>query len=118
MKTIVAIPVLALLLLAGSASGSSGSGLRGTALISPSSPVCQPGSSCTRPAAHAPLRFWRNGQVVAQTRTDAKGRFRIALRPMTYRVTSMKGSVLKPTRVTVSTNGYRSVTIKIDTGIR
>lgn len=118
MKRIVAIPLLAVLLLIGPASGSSGSGLRGTALIDPATPVCKPGTSCTRPAAHVPLRFWRNGQVVAHTRTDGKGLFRIALQPRTYRVTSLKGSVLKPVRVTVAPGSYRRVTIKIDIGIR
>jgi hypothetical protein len=117
MKSIVSILVLGLFLLVGAASGSSGSGLRGTALLYPASPVCNPGS-CTRPAANVVLRFWRSGRLVAHTRTDGKGGFRIALRPRTYRVTAMQGAVLKPARVTVVTNSYRRVTIRIDIGIR
>lgn len=114
------LTLAALVVLVGVGAGSTGSrsGLRGTVLLEPGSPTCKPGTSCGRPAAHALLRFWRNGQLVAQTRTDSQGRFRIALRPRTYRVTSMKGATLNPTRVTVATNGFRRVTIRIDTGIR
>ena len=102
---------------AGSAGAASRSGLRGVVVLYPSSPVCKVGTPCTRPAAHALLRFWRNGRVVAQTRSDARGRYRVALRPRTYRVTSGDGLV-KPVRVTVATDSYRRVTFKIDTGVR
>lgn len=119
MKGIAAAALLlALLVLLGAGSSSSGSGLRGTVLLDPGYPTCQPGTPCTRPAAHALLRFWRQGRVVAHTRTDDRGRYRIALRSGTYRVSSMTGAVLKPTRVTVATTRYRQVTFKLDTGIR
>jgi hypothetical protein len=113
---LVLIVVVALSLL-GAGSGS-GSGLRGTVLISPSSPVCRGGSHCSRPAAHALLRFWRGAKVVAHTRTDAKGRFRLALRPHSYTITSAPGGTLKPTRVSVATGSYRRVTFRLDIGIR
>ena len=121
MRRTVAALVFALVFLlgAGSSSGSgSGSGLRGTVLLSPGSPTCKVGTACVRPAAHTPLRFWRNGRLVAHTRTDARGRFRIALRPRTYRVTSTSGTVLRPAHVTVTTASYRRVTFKLDIGIR
>lgn len=119
MKSIAAAVALVLLVLVAAGSGGSASGLRGTVLIYPASPTCQPGTSCTRPAAHALLRFSRGGQVVARVRTDGRGRFRIALRPRIYRVTSAaKGATLKPSRVTVATGRFRHVTFTIDTGIR
>ena len=99
-------------------SGTSASGLRGTVLLDPGYPNCQPGTPCTRPAADVPLKFWRNGRVVARTRTDANGRFRIALRPRTYRVSSKSGAKLKPIYVLVASDRYRRVTFKLDTGIR
>lgn len=118
MKSIAAASVLALVFLLGAGSSGGSSGLRGTVLISPGSPTCKPGTSCSRPAAHTVLRFWRGGELVAHVRTDSRGRFRIALRARTYRVTSMKGATLKPSRVMVATNRYRRVTFRIDTGIR
>jgi hypothetical protein len=118
-KSIVAVLLLVLFLLLAAGSGAgSGSGLRGTVLLDPGYPVCKVGTPCTRPAAHALLRFWRRGLVVAHTRTDGSGRYRIALRPRTYTVTSGNGGVLKPARVTVPTARYRRVTFKLDTGIR
>jgi hypothetical protein len=118
-KSIAAVALFALLALVGAGNGSrSGSGLRGTVVIYPASPTCQPGTPCTRPAAHTLLRFSHGGNVVARVRTDARGRFRIALRPRTYRVTSIKGATLKPSRVTVATGSYRRVTFTLDTGIR
>ena len=110
--------LLALLVLLGAGSSSSGSGVRGTVLLDPGYPTCQPGTPCTRPAADVLLRFWRDGRVVARTRTDASGRYRIALHPRTYRVSSTSGAVLEPTRVTVPTGRYRRVTFRLDTGIR
>lgn len=88
------------------------------ALLDPASPLCKPGTPCTRPDAHALLRFWHNGRLVAHTRTDAKGRYRIALRPRTYTVTSTGTAALTPARVTVVTDRYRRVMFRIDTGIR
>ena len=119
-KSVVAALVLglALFFLLGAGSSGSGSGLRGTVLLDPGYPTCQMGTPCTRPAAHVLLRFLRSGQVVAHTRTDGQGRYRIALRPRTYRVSSQSGAVLKPTRVTVGTDRYRRVTFTLDIGIR
>ncbi len=109
---------LALFLLLGAGSSGTRTGLRGTVLLDPGYPTCQPGTPCTRPAANVPLRFWRHGRVVAHTRTDGSGRYRIALQPRTYRVSSTSGAVLEPTRITVPTDRYRQVTFRLDTGIR
>lgn len=119
MKALLALSLVALLVVAGSAGAATPrSGLRGTVLVYPSSPLCKPGTSCTRPAAHLLLRFSRQGRVVAHTRTDVRGRFRIALRPRTYTVTSVGTALLRPARVTVVTDRYRRVTFRMDTGIR
>ena len=103
---------------AGAAAARSRSGLRGTVVFAPGYPVCKVGTPCTRPAAHVLLRFWRSGRVVARTRSDARGRYRIALRPRTYTVTSGTRGVLTPTRATVPTDTYRRVAFRIDVGIR
>lgn len=119
MKALLALSLVAVLVVAGSAgAATSRSGLRGTVLVYPSSPLCKPGTPCTRPAAHLLVRFSRQGRVVAHTRTDARGRFRIALRPRTYTVTSVGTALLRPARVTVVTDRYRRVTFRMDTGIR
>lgn len=119
MKVLLLILVVALLLTAdASGATASRSGLRGTVLVDPASPLCKPGSPCARPASHTLLRFWRKGRLVAHTRTDRRGQYRIALRPRTYSVTSTGAALLKPARVTVATGRYRRVTFRIDTGIR
>lgn len=118
MKSVAAVLIVALFFLLGAGSRSSGSGLRGMVLISPGSPTCEPGTPCTRPAAHVLLRFWRGGKVVGRTRTDSRGRYRIGLRPHTYRVTSRKGAALEPARVYVPTSSFRRVTFRLDVGIR
>jgi hypothetical protein len=119
MKVLLTTLVVTLLAAsAGAAGAASRSGLRGTVVLDPGYPVCKVGSPCTRPAAHVVLRFWRKGRVVAHTRSDARGRYRIALRPRTYIVTSSDGGVLKPARVTVATDSYRRVTFRVDTRVR
>jgi hypothetical protein len=113
--------VVSLLLAASCAAGAttSRSGLRGTALIHPSEPVCKPGTSCSRPAPHALLAFWRDGREVAHTRTDGKGRYRVSLPPRhSYTVTSSMGTMVTPARVKVASDRYRRVTFRLDTGIR
>jgi hypothetical protein len=74
--------------------------------------------SCARPAPHVLLKFWVQGQVMAHTRTDGKGRFRIALRSRTYTVTAGLGAALIPARITVAPHGFRRVTFRLDTGVR
>ena len=66
----------------------------------------------------AMLAFWRNGREVAHTRTDSRGRYRLALPPQKYGVTSGDGAVVTPAQVTVAPGRYRRVTFRLDTGIR
>ena len=119
MKVLLTTLVVVLLATAAGAAGAtSRSGLRGMVLIAPSTPVCKAGTPCARPAPHVLLRFWRSGRLVAHTRSDANGRYRIALRPRSYSVTTGARGLLKPKSVTVATDSYRRVTFRIDKGIR
>ena len=78
MRTLVAAALAAGLVVAASASAT-GSGLYGVVLRGPIQPVCVVGEPCEAPA-QVTLVFSRAGIVVARTRSDAKGHFRIALR--------------------------------------
>ena len=97
------------------------SGLRGLVLRGPTAPVCRLGEPCEAPAARVTLVFSRSGTVVARTRTDADGRYRIALNPGRYTVRTTRPGferTVSPARVTVPTGRYARVTFRIDTGIR
>jgi hypothetical protein len=102
----------------GPASGSAG--LAGTVLVSPASPVCRTGSSCTRPARGLTLLFIRGGHADT-TRTDAKGRYSIALSPGGYRVrvpgARLRAS-LKPRTATVRSGSFGKLDFRYDPGIR
>jgi len=116
------VAALALAVSSAAASGASGtSGLRGQVLIDPGYPICHVGVPCTRPAKHVRLTFRRRGRVVARTRTNDKGKYRISLAPHTYRVScsTRTGETghLRPQRVTVQRGRYRKVTFKLDLGI-
>jgi hypothetical protein len=111
---------LGLVLSAAAASGAPRSGLRGVALIEPGYPVCKVDAPCTRPAARVLLVFSRQGRTVARVRTSADGRYRVTLKPTTYRVTSPQSirTELRPKHATVRRGLYRKVTFKLDVGIR
>jgi len=104
-------------------SGTGGSGVFGTVQISPASPVCRAGTTCTRPARRFRLVFSRNGRSVTVT-TDAQGRYRVALergrysvRPASGRNTGPKQG-LEPTAVTVPRGRFARRDFIYDTGIR
>ena len=68
------------------------------------------------------LRFWRAGRVVGSVVSGDGGRYRIALPPGTYTVSSPsamrpKGSV-RPSPVRVVGGRVRAVDFYVDTGIR
>ena len=96
------------------------SGLRGTVVRGPTLPVCRAGTACSAPAMRVVLVFRRNGRE-ARTRTDAKGRYRVALVPGVWSVgltSTGVGSGLTPRRVRVVAGRVRVVDLSIDTGIR
>ena len=92
----------------------------------PIAPVCAVGQPCDAPAKDVTLVFSRNGEVVRRTKTNDKGRYRVALAPGLYSVRLGKaqrqvqriGRGLQPTRVRVLADRFRRVDFSIDTGIR
>lgn len=95
------------------------SGLYGQATKGPLMPVCREGDPCDGPAGSARLLFVRGSRLVAQTRTDASGKYRIQLRPGRYTVKSKIGfGVVKPSTVTVPHGRFVRVDLFMDTGIR
>jgi|CXWL01.1.fsa_nt_gi hypothetical protein len=94
----------------------------GTILRGPLQPVCQVGQPCDGPLV-AEFVVARNGRRVLSFRTDAAGRFAIALAPGSYSVTPSAdapimgaGTVSQP--LTVVAPETRGVTLQFDTGIR
>ncbi len=90
--------------------------LHGTVTIGPTTPVCQAGVPCTRPAAAVTLQFTRAKHVFA-ARTDARGRYTITVPAGVYAVRASAGMRIQPAQVTVRT-GSHSRGFAIDTGIR
>ena len=95
------------------------SGLFGHATKGPLTPVCRVGVPCYGPADNAKILFVRRGHIVAQTRTDSDGDYRIALRPGRYAIKSKIGfGVVKPTAADVRRGRYSRADLSLDTGIR
>jgi hypothetical protein len=121
-KRLVALCAGALVITAAAAATSGGTGLYGKAIISPASPVCQEGVPCSKPAKGFRLRFFRGTTHVADARTDAAGRFRIALAPGIYRIGAPTLRVvyphIQPRTATVPRGRYAHVVLTIDLGIR
>jgi hypothetical protein len=104
-----------------SCSDSAASGLYGRVVISPAQPVCRVGVPCTAPAKNTWLTFSAHGRRVARTRTDLRGRYRLALPPGAYAVrvaVRVIGRGLEPQRAVVRTGRYRRVDFTLDVGIR
>jgi hypothetical protein len=103
-----------------STGGVSSTGLVGKVVISPATPVCRTGSSCSRPAAGAKLVFSAAG-TSGSVRTDRRGNYRIDLAPGRYAVrlaTSRRGARLRPASATVPEMRHARVTFTYDPGIR
>ena len=106
-----------------SSPGSSGSGLYGNVVISPSSPVCVTGQPCTKPAKHFKLVFGAGGQSVTAT-TDDHGRYRVELDGGRYVVRStLAGNAapkngLQPRTVSVPAGRFAKRDFVYDSGIR
>lgn len=107
---------------AGAASGATGSGLHGIVTRGPIMPVCMVDQPCDEPAANVQLVFVRNGVVVSRVRTNATGRYRLALSPGRYAVRLPGkpglGRIVKPQTARVLRGLYTRVDFSIDTGIR
>lgn len=106
---------------ASSAQAGTPSGLRGNVTRSPIMPVCIEGIPCSAPAKNTVLVFSRSGRKV-RTRTDSMGRYRVALGPGWWNVSTATapriGSGISPHSVRVVAARFRVVNLDIDTGIR
>ena len=121
MRYFIAVLTAAMIVSAGAASGSTGSGLHGLVTRGPIMPVCSEAQPCDQPAANVQLLFVRNG-VVSRVRTNATGRYRLALSPGRYAVRLPGkpglGRIVKPQTARVLRDRYTRVDFSIDTGIR
>ena len=90
--------------------------LYGSVTIGPTTPVCEVGTPCDRPASHAKLSFTRQGHTFTTTTTDG-GKYRIKLPPGIYAVRSNTGMSLQPRNIRVRTPSTK-LNFAIDTGIR
>lgn len=96
------------------------SGLFGTVVRSPATPVCQVGRPCTAPAAGVRLTFYRGAAAVMSVVTTSTGHYRVGLAPGVYTVrlaTKSRMTRLAPTTVTVM-RAFSRRNFTIDTGIR
>ncbi len=103
------------------AGAATGTGAHGTVTRSPTTPVCRQGVPCSAPAKLIVLRFTRRA-VTHTTRTDAHGRYSIALTPGLYTVStgaaSSPGRGLEPRVVRVRAGVCVLANFNLDTGIR
>lgn len=109
------------ILAAPACAGEANSGISGLVLRGPTQPVCRVGVPCDEPAPRATLAVTKAGRIVARTRTNEQGRFRVALAPGRYTVITTGariGQMAPSVSVRVRTGAYTRVTLHIDTGIR
>ena len=90
--------------------------LYGAVTIGPTTPVCQAGVPCDKPAAAVKLSFIRKGHAFT-ARTDAAGAYRISLAPGIYAVGAGAGMSLRPRNINVHAPKTH-LDFAIDTGIR
>ena len=99
-----------------------GSGLHGTVMRGPTTPVCRIGVPCSAPAAGVTLRFVRHHHVAARARVRKNGTYSVRLVPGIYTVVfapySRIGRGITPARVHVLPGPARELDFWIDTGIR
>ena len=99
-----------------------GSGLHGTVLRGPTTPVCRVGTPCSAPAAGVTLRFVRRHRVAARARVHKDGGYAVRLAPGIYTVLFtphlLIGTGIRPRRVRVLAGPPRELDFWIDTGIR
>lgn len=118
-----------LLVLAGSAACGAAAptpttGLTGTVLRGPITPVCQPNADCDAPFSAGFSVTDAAGQTtLAHFQSDPNGRFTVMLQPGPCRVVpDSDAPILSPASqvktVTVGASGLTSVELQFDTGIR
>ncbi len=123
MKPLQVIAVAALLGLAPSATGATPVArgrLSGLLTRSPITPVCRVGVPCGAPDPDVVLRF-ASSRLVTTTRSDAHGRYRVALPAGTYSVSTSQrpfGRIPDPAVVRIRAGQSETVDFSLDTGIR
>ena len=112
--------MIALGILAAAAPASAATVVSGTVLLDPARPAGRVGHPCTKRLAHFKLVFWRHGRVAARVVTDSRGRYRVALPPAVYGVTtpSHPQSGLRPRRITIPKLSRVTRNFRYDAGIR
>ncbi len=93
------------------------SGLHGTVMRGPISPVCIAGQPCSAPAHNVMLSFTGGARATITTRTSSDGMYTIRLRPGRYQVSVSSGRI-EPTVVLVRRAVFLRLNFSIDTGIR
>jgi len=102
--------LVTLIALASASTGAtaSASGIRGTVVRSPITPVCREGVRCSAPAPGVVVVALRGGVRVASATTSSAGMYRLALPPGTY--------VLRAPRLLMS-GGHQSRTVRVVKGV-
>ena len=104
-----------------------GSGVTGVVSLGPQCPVEIEGQPCPDvPAAGvrvsvsvaAPGESYAAGDPVAQTTTDDRGRYRVAVPPGSYVITADAGMSCELLDAVVTAGGFTEVEVPCDTGIR
>jgi hypothetical protein len=106
----------------GASGPSPGTGLTGTVVRGPITPVCRVDVPCDAPFS-AGFTVERGGRGIARFRSDAAGQFTVYLDPGAYTVVpDADAPVFMPGRqskaVTVGSAGLTTVQLMFDTGIR
>jgi len=105
----------------------SGSGVAGVVRLGPRCPVEVRGRPCPDVppvgvevliAQQLPGERYGAGDPVAQTATDGKGRFRVAVPPGAYVVTAEAGMSCEFMDVVVTAGAFTNIDVSCDTGIR
>ena len=101
------------------------SGVRGTVLLGPTCPVAQnpPAAGCTDKPYQAAVSVYKDGSTkpLANMRSRKDGSFEFGLASGSYRLSVYTGSYYPhcpDTSVTVPIQGFTTVTITCDSGIR
>lgn len=101
--------------------GTATSGLQGRVMRGPITPVCYVNQPCEAPTPGVKLLFYRSGKLVARVTTNAKGRYRVALKPGAYSVRMRRttfGKTMSPARASVPRARFKRLDFHIDTGLR
>jgi hypothetical protein len=111
--------LVAVLALAAPAAPQAPAGLYGHVTRGPTSPVCRVGYPCDAPAKTTRFLLRRNGKAT-WVHTDARGNYRVRLKPGRYAVTTgtQGPGGIRPTSVRVPLGRFAHVNFSIDTGIR